>query len=70
MDIKAKDILTEITRLTNEIENKYPELQKYLDETRATLPQGDFNDSELDVASLENYRDSLKEMIEKYEKEH
>lgn len=70
MDTKAKNILTEITRLTNEIENKYPELQKYLDETRATLPQGDFSESEMDVTSLENYRDSLKEMIEKYNKEH
>ncbi|TYC15620.1 hypothetical protein ES677_04570 [Bizionia gelidisalsuginis] len=70
MDTKAKNILTEITRLTNEIENKYPEIIKYLDETRATLPQGDLHNAEMDVTSLENYRNGLEEMIEKYEKEH
>jgi len=70
MDSKAKDILTDITRLTNEIESKYPEMQKYLDETRATLPQGAFENSEMDVSALENYRNSLKEMMLKYKKQY
>jgi hypothetical protein len=35
---ETKDVLTEISSTLREIEGKYPELQKYLDETRNTLP--------------------------------
>ena len=58
-------ILTEISTLRRTIEENYPELQKYLDETRETLPQGSIG-GEIDVESLKNHRDSLKTLIEKY----
>ena len=32
----SQQILTEISTVTREIEDKYPELQKYLSETRST----------------------------------
>ena len=34
-------ILTEISQITREIEDKYPELQKYLDELPITLSDDD-----------------------------
>ena len=47
---------------------KYPELQKYLDETRSTLQERSPNDGELGAKSLKDYRDTLKTLIDKYEK--
>ncbi len=66
----SQKILSEITTLTREIEEDYPELQKYLGETRSTLPQGDNSNPQLDLESLENYRDELQNLIKKYKKEH
>ncbi|WAC00999.1 hypothetical protein N7U66_12475 [Lacinutrix neustonica] len=63
-----QDILTEISTLRRTIEENYPELQKYLDETRETLPQGGIG-GEIDVDSLKNHRDSLKSLIDKYKKQ-
>lgn len=67
---KSQEILTEIARVTRDIEENYPELQKYLDETRSTLPEGDNSSAELKEEDLRNYLDQLKEMIENYKKEH
>ena len=66
----TQEILSEITTITREIEEHYPELQKYLGETRTTLPQGDNSSAKLDLEALENYRDELKNLVEKYKKEH
>ena len=60
------DILTEIAALNRKIDEKYPELRKYLDETRSTIPQSDVNNPNIDTDALQNYRDSLKELIKKY----
>jgi len=67
---KSQEILTEIATVTRDIEENYPELQKYLDETRSTLPEGDNSSAELKEEDLRNYLNQLKEMIEKYKKEH
>jgi hypothetical protein len=63
-----QDILTKISLRTTEIKTKYPELQKYLDETRITLPKRDDTSSngEMDTKSLENYLDELDELIKNY----
>ncbi|KJD36730.1 hypothetical protein PW52_03570 [Tamlana sedimentorum] len=66
MKTANSEILTEIATLTRTIEDNYPELQKYLDESRSTLPKGNFNKGELDTEELENYRNSLKNLISKY----
>lgn len=65
MKKEQRDILTEISTLSRAIEEDYPELQKYLKETRETLPQGAVEEG-MDVESLKNHRDSLKSLIEKY----
>ncbi|NJX14007.1 hypothetical protein [Tamlana crocina] len=67
MEAQKKDILTEISTLTRTIEDDYPELQKYLDESRGTLPKGDMNPS-LGLEELEDYRNTLKNLIEGYKK--
>ncbi|WP_034042411.1 hypothetical protein [Wocania ichthyoenteri] len=61
------DIIGEISKLTRIIEDQYPELQKYLDETRGTLPQGSFDSGKIKKETLEEYRDSLKELIQGYD---
>ncbi|XMO87923.1 hypothetical protein AAFN75_06435 [Algibacter sp. AS12] len=67
MKTENTNILSEISTLTRVIEEQYPELQKYLDEGRSTLPQGNVEAS-IDNKSLENYRDTLKELIQNYDK--
>ena len=62
------EIVSDISKLTRLIEDKYPELQKYLDESRITLPQGNFNSGELNIETLKEYRDSLKDLINTYAK--
>ena len=63
-------ILAEISQVTRDIEVNYPELQKYLDETRNTLPEGSNSEAEMDDESLRKYLESLKEMVRKYKKGH
>lgn len=65
----AQQLLTEISTLTREIEDKYPELTKYLDETRSTLPKESNGDGSLGTEELENYLQQLKAMVTKYKSE-
>ena len=67
MEKLKTNVLSEISALTLEIEQDYPELLKYLDETRSTLPHGNENNS-MDMKSLEDYRETLKELIQSYGK--
>lgn len=66
----SQSVLTEISQITRDIEENYPELQKYLDETPITLSEGSSQNADLDDKTLKEYRDSLKEMVRKYKKEH
>ncbi|QNK76839.1 hypothetical protein H7F37_12015 [Winogradskyella sp. PAMC22761] len=68
--MKHTAIITEISTVTRDIEENYPELQKYLGETRSTLPEGDNSDGSLNNEDLENYLNELKTMLEEYKKEH
>jgi hypothetical protein len=68
MESAKTDILSDISSLSRIIEDQYPELQKYLDETRSTLPQGDFDGKEIQKKIFEDYRDSLKDLIQRYQK--
>lgn len=63
----SSQILTEISNVTRDIQENYPELQKYLDETRSTLPSDDNNSLE---QSLKEYLKGLKEMVNKYKAGH
>ncbi|WP_054852314.1 hypothetical protein [Olleya sp. ITB9] len=62
----TQDLLTKISQKTIQIKRDYPELQKYLDETRITLPQGDNSSPKVDQEALQNYLNTLDEMVTKY----
>ena len=64
------DILTEISQISRDIEENYPELQKYLDETPPTLSGDDHESGTMDEKSLKNYLESLKSIVKKYKEEH
>lgn len=63
-------ILTEISQISREIEEKYPELQKYLEETPQTLSDENNKTGEMDEKSLKDYLESLKSIVKKYKEEH
>ena len=67
---KSQEILTKISIVTRDIEENYPELQKYLSETRSTLPHGSNETASLDTSDLEDYLNELKEIRDKYVEEH
>lgn len=60
-----KELLTEISIITREIEEENPELLKYLDETPMTIP--DVENPDVDIKQLEDYLETLKEIKRKYE---
>ncbi|AXO80752.1 hypothetical protein DZC78_10275 [Olleya aquimaris] len=62
----TQDLLTKISQKTIQIKRDYPELQKCLDETRITLPQGDNSSAKVDQEALQNYLNTLDEMVTKY----
>lgn len=66
----TREILSEISKVIRTIEENYPELQKYLDETRSTLPSGSNDNADLNKEDLVNYLNQLNELVEKYKKEH
>ena len=66
----SQQLLTEITQTTRDIEDNYPELQKYLDENPMTLPDENNADVEMDDKALKEYLESLKELIKNYKKDH
>lgn len=66
-------ILTEISQVTREIEDNYPELYKYIDENPMTLPDEnnpDESNPEVDDQAFRDYLESLKSMLAKYKDEH
>ncbi|WP_299098181.1 hypothetical protein [uncultured Winogradskyella sp.] len=67
---ESQKILTEISTVTRDIEDNYPELQKHLDETRSTLPQGSNNSASINDTDLKNYLNELKTIRDKYIEEH
>lgn len=66
----SQNILAEIAQITRDIEENYPELQKYLDENPMTLPEADNADVEVDNQAFREYLNSLRELVNKYNKEH
>ncbi len=66
----SRRILTEITQVIRDIEDNYPELQKYLDERPMTLPDENDPDAKVDDAVLKEYLSSLNNLVNKYKEEH
>ncbi len=66
----SQKILAEISQITREIEEKYPELQKYLDELPITLSDNNNKVNKMDEKTLNEYLENLKSIVKKYKKEH
>jgi hypothetical protein len=67
--METKRELTEkILKITILIQEKYPELSKYLSEVQETLPA--FEHPEVDEKALANYYQTLDEMLKDYLLEH
>lgn len=64
----ADELLAEIASLTRKIETDYPELYPFLDENPITIPN--IKHPKLDTKDLENYLETLKDQIKKFNKEH
>jgi len=60
-----KELNKEIVDLTMEIRNDYPELTKYLEELTVSIPDS----GQLNIKALDDYRNTLKSMMEKYKNE-
>lgn len=65
---KSVKLLNEITVLTNKMRDNYPELYVFLEEDTLTLPAT--NQPEIDETSLQNYLESLNELIKNHLETH
>ena len=63
-----KIILQQITKLTTNIEVNYPELYRDLNENPMTIPTE--NNPEIDVATMNEYLESLKQLLKHYIETH
>ena len=61
-------LMEEIIQLTSEMESKYPELYKHLNETPLFL--GKSPEKEISTKDLENYLNTLKEQLKDYIQTH
>ncbi|MEH0155772.1 hypothetical protein V6R21_16605 [Limibacter armeniacum] len=61
---QLKDLLQEISLITLEIEDNYPELYQYLDENPITIPSNAH--PEMDFETMKSYLQSLKELLKKH----
>jgi hypothetical protein len=63
-----QDLNASILELTMKINKVRPELSKYLSEMTETIPNK--NDTKITLKDLQEYHDSLKVILLKYEQEH
>ena len=61
-------ILTDIVRLTSNIETNYPELYRYLDENPMTIPSVSHPNLNADI--FKEYLDYLKELLKHHMQTH
>ena len=64
----TQELLQDISTLTRDIETKYPELYKHLDENPVTIPN--MEHPNIDNKALQDYLNSLKALVKKYQEEH
>jgi hypothetical protein len=62
-----RKILTEISKTITNIETNYPEVYKYLCENPVTIPNQ--QDPKVGAKELQNYLESLKDLIKKFKEE-
>lgn len=59
-----KDLNESILTLSMTIHDEYPELSKYIEEMKETIPNS--NNPEITATSLKRYYDSLKALLDNY----
>ena len=59
-----KELNEKILKISMTIHEKYPELSKYIEEMKETIPN--IKNPEITTTSLKRYYDSLKAMLDKY----
>ena len=65
---RLQELTKEINTLTLKIEQEYPELYQYLDETPETIPNTEHPD--LDTKTFSDYLESLKQLLEHHVESH
>jgi len=65
---KMHKLFREITLLTTNIEVNYPELYRFLGENPLTIPSDDHPDIDVDI--MQNYLESLKELLSHHLESH
>ncbi len=63
-----KELNEAILKITMKIQEKFPELSKYIEEMPVTIP--DTEDPEINIKHLKNYYDSLEALLKKYDTNH
>ena len=63
-----KELNEAIVKITMTIQEKYPELSKYITEMPITIP--DEKHPDMSNENLQNYYDSLKSILKKYDVSH
>lgn len=63
-----KELTDKILKITVLIQERYPQLSKYLSEVQETLPV--FEHPEVDAESLSKYYQTLEEMLKDYLEQH
>ena len=61
-------LIDEIMEATAKIRKDYPELIKFLDESPQSLPDG--SNQDVNLKALNDYLNSLNDLMENYAKEH
>ena len=63
-----RELLTDITNLTTNIETNYPELYKFLGENPITIPSTDHPD--ITITIMQDYLNSLKQLLKHHLETH
>ena len=63
-----RELNNDILKITLTIQEKFPELSKYIAEMPVTIPN--INNPEINIKNLKNYYDSLDNLLEKYAASH
>jgi hypothetical protein len=67
--MKTEQALTnDILKITMMINEKFPELSKYITEMPVTIP--DMDNPEINIKNLSDYKESLENLLKKYAKGH
>ena len=59
-----KNIESDIIKLTTLLEDKYPELYTFLDETPISMPS--INHPDINIKEMEDYLESLQQLLKHY----